>query len=396
MNFTIVDKKTDCLSIYTNGNFYFGPGEFPINLSATWSYHPHFGSSVDYAHLFSLGKKLTEVCPKELQSKWTECKRKYQSFLNSLKNAKVARTNGCIYNFIPRTILESYCEVKNQIIEHVIGNTTKPLIYETLVKASAIAFMVAEQNVNLDYPALSRIALNDPLLREYVKTLKKTDPFVEYDIFGTITGRFTTRKDSFPILNLAKKHREILLPNNDYFVELDFNSAEARTAYYLANKDQPPEDIHQWNIDYIFGGKISREESKKQLFSYLYGYTEDSWLDRIYKKQEIIKSWNGNKVINHFGRIIPVEDARLAVNYIIQSTTSDLFINQAYNVLEFLKGKKSFIAFTIHDSLIIDLAKEDKVHLTEIINLFSETEFGRYKINVSIGKNFGRMQRTGY
>jgi hypothetical protein len=396
VSFTIVDKKTDCLSIYTNGNFYFGSCEFPNSLDSTWSYHPYFEDRVNYAHLFCLGQKLTEICPEDLKIRWEVAKSKYKAFLNSLKSAKVAKTNGCIYELVPSNILSNYCEVKNEIIEHVINHYNKPLIYETLVAASAIAFAVGQQNINLDYPGLSKAAIEDQTLRDYLVSLKEYDPIIEYDIFGTITGRFTTRKNSFPILTLAKKHRSILLPNNDYFVELDYNSAEARTAYYLTNKQQAAEDLHQWNIDHIFKKQMTREEAKKLLFSYLYGYSENSELDKVYNKKEIIKSWDGQQITNHFGRSIRVADPRLAVNYVVQSTSSDLFIRQANKVLEFLKGKKSCIAFTIHDSLIIDLAKEDKIHLTEIINLFSETEFGRYKINVSVGKNFGRMQRTGY
>jgi hypothetical protein len=47
----------------------------------------------------------------------------------------------------------------------------------------------------------------------------------------------------------------------------------------------------------------------------------------------------------------------------------------------------------IHDSLIIDLAKEDRDLLEQIQNTFSNTELGTFKTNVSIGKNFGDMRK---
>ena len=42
-------------------------------------------------------------------------------------------------------------------------------------------------------------------------------------MFGSITGRLTVHKNSFPILTFPKQYREILLPQNDWFVVFDMN-----------------------------------------------------------------------------------------------------------------------------------------------------------------------------
>ena len=57
-----------------------------------------------------------------------------------------------------------------------------------------------------------------------------------------------------------------------------------------------------------------------------------------------------------------------------------------------LKNKKSFISFSIHDSLIIDMTKDEKHLIEPLIMEFSNTDLGRFKTNVSIGKNFGSMK----
>ena len=57
-----------------------------------------------------------------------------------------------------------------------------------------------------------------------------------------------------------------------------------------------------------------------------------------------------------------------------------------------LEGKKSFISFCVHDSMIIDLADEDKHLLPKVVEAFSNTDLGMFKANVSVGTNFGAMQ----
>ena len=47
----------------------------------------------------------------------------------------------------------------------------------------------------------------------------------------------------------------------------------------------------------------------------------------------------------------------------------------------------------IHDSLVLDFSLEDKKDLLEIIDVFSDTDLGKFKANVSIGKNFGNMEK---
>ena len=58
---------------------------------------------------------------------------------------------------------------------------------------------------------------------------------VDYDIFGTVTGRLTTKRDSFPMLNLKREFKRFVTPKNDVFLELDFNAAEIRNAVFHDN-----------------------------------------------------------------------------------------------------------------------------------------------------------------
>jgi hypothetical protein len=46
----------------------------------------------------------------------------------------------------------------------------------------------------------------------------------------------------------------------------------------------------------------------------------------------------------------------------------------------------------MHDAILIDLSYEEISDLEEIVDIFSKTTLGKFKINKSIGKNYGEMK----
>tara|TARA_B100002019_G_C21099285_1_gene512675 strand:- start:610 stop:813 length:204 start_codon:yes stop_codon:yes gene_type:complete len=60
---------------------------------------------------------------------------------------------------------------------------------------------------------------------------------------------------------------------------------------------------------------------------------------------------------------------------------------------KFLKNRKSFVSFCVHDSLVLDIVKEDKDIITELVSIFSNTKLGQFKTNISIGLDYGNMKR---
>ena len=107
------------------------------------------------------------------------------------------------------------------------------------------------------------------------------------------------------------------------------------------------------------------------------------------------KYFNDGRITTFFDRTIESDEFH-ALNYIIQSTASDLFLKQALKIDKLLEGKKSFISFMIHDSFVIDFHKGDKALLKDIIEIFSDTEFGKFKTNLKIGTDFGNIRRVNY
>ena len=193
---------------------------------------------------------------------------------------------------------------------------------------------------------------------------------------------------------MNKEFRGCIKPKNDWFIELDFNAAELRVLLALAGAKQPLNDIHDWNVQHIFDGKITREEAKTKTFAWLYSQRTNKELERLYNKNLIRhKYWDGFKVETDYGRIIEKVDEHRALNYIIQSTTVDMVHEQAHKIYELLKEKKSNISFLIHDAVYIDLAEEDRYEILNWLDIFKKTRYDIFKVNLAAGKNLGEMKK---
>jgi len=390
MIFQLIDKKDACKGVYANNEMH---ASLPQAGSATWEYHASLPADVICAYLYCNGK-IDEACPTHMRESWYASNKKLKAFLNSFLQAKVDLKQYCFYDLVPEHFLIEYFELKNQITKHVIENYERPPNYDFLRNLARTTESIRKQKLNVDFTVLNKFQ-HKFAARNVIRKIKKTAPYIKYNIFGTRTGRLTTTTDSFPILTLKKEYRAALKPNNDLFVELDYNAAELRTLLALMGKEQPKEDIHKWNAKNVFRNLQSREEAKERIFAWLYNPDSKDYLaNRAYDKTSVKeKYWDGKIVTTPFGRQIEADDFH-ALNYLIQSTTADMVLRQMNKIFDLLKNHKSCVAFTIHDSLIIDLAKEDKGVLANIFNIFSKTELGDFSISVRAGKNFGAMRKV--
>ena len=92
-----------------------------------------------------------------------------------------------------------------------------------------------------------------------------------------------------------------------------------------------------------------------------------------------------------FGRVIEAPEEK-ALNYLIQSTSSDMMLTSAMKLDKILKNKKSFVSFCIHDSIVLDISAEDRRAVEQLEKEFSSGLFGDLKTNISLGTDFGNMK----
>tara|TARA_B100000287_G_C20665322_1_gene791562 strand:- start:1747 stop:2961 length:1215 start_codon:yes stop_codon:yes gene_type:complete len=398
--FQTLDDKDQCVGIYYDGKLIFNFDDFPQDLTRTWRYSPYLLGyrGVDYAELYAQGKTLDQMCPDYLAEDWEEVCSKLKAFLLSFRFAKVNLRHNCFFDLVPEKFLRDYCQIKNQITNHVIDNYPKPSNYKHLAAVNAMISDIESQPLNIDMsPILPKVS--DIKVANFVKRIKTCDRSIRYNLFGTVTGRLATRKNSFPILTMNKEYREVLRPNNDCFIELDYNGAELRVLLSLLGYDQPEHDVHQWNLDNVFENKVTRAEAKTLFFAWLYGSQSDdvkrhsSLLKEKYNKDTLIdKYWDGHVIRTPFDRDV-VSPKHKALNYLVQSVAADLALEQATRVWALLKKNKakSSVAFIVHDALVIDFDLADRELFKEVQEVFSLTRFGKFPVNKSIGKDFGSL-----
>lgn len=392
MLFQTLDDKKECVGIY-HKDLIFG-GELPTDLTHTWSYSGFLqGREIEFAKLYCEGKTLDEVCPEPLIDRWERSRNKLKAFIKSFATARVSLDENCFFDLVPEKFLIEFCQVKNQICEHVFATYERPENYDYLVSLTEMIEDIKYRNLNINTKNLSLFKSDH---RKFAQNLNKIGHSCKFNIFGTKTGRLTTEPRSFPILTMRKDLRCVVEPHNDYFVELDFNAAELRTLLSLKGRSQPEGDIHEWNIKNVFNEKLTREEAKKKIFAWLYNPdSDDVYCEHAYGRESVVqKYFTQGQVTTFWNKIIPSTE-RTALNYIIQSTCAENVLRQMIEVSNYLKGCKSYVAFPVHDSIVLDLAKEEKEKLPEIIDIFSNTALGKFKVNISVGTNFGQLKKIG-
>lgn len=383
MIFQALDDKSECIGIYVNGKLSFE--DFPTELTKTWRYSGSITDpSVEYAWIRARGATITDCCPEDLRKELQATQRKMKAYLKSFAIAKVNMADHCVFDLIPHDFLVRFCEIKNQITEHVFETHEKPANYDHLDGVYQLLHKIRYQKLNLnseDCKHLFYSSMNRQKLQELMKNYKTID----YNMFGTITGRLTTHSESFPMLTLKKELRRIIKPHNDLMLSLDYNGAEIRTLLDLCGQEQPPYDVHEWNIQNIINDvEMTREEAKLYFFAWLYNPQSNDIDSEYYDREKVLDKYYVDGYINTpYGRKIKVEQ-RKALNYLIQSTTADRVLEKAVIIDQMLEGKKSFISHIVHDEIVIDYSDEDRHMIMRIREIFEDG----YLANVKGGKDY--------
>ena len=395
MIFQLMDSKLDCAGVYLPNKFVFD--RIPEGLTKTWSWSRHLdGRDIDYAQLWVGGRSINDVCPDHLAVRWEAANNLLKAHFKAFGTSKIDLNDVCFYDVVPQKHLQHYFDVKNEITRWVFENVERPKNYSFLKETFGNLRQLAQQTVNLNTFALYCIGAEDNKAKHLYEQFEGKPVHIDYDIFGTVTGRLTTKRGSFPILNLKKDLKNHVRPKNDVFLELDFNAAEIRTLLALQGIEQPQEDIHEWNIKNVFKQEMSRDKAKQKIFAWLYNPESNAIKSDAYDRQRLLeKTYREGQVETPFGRSISAPDSK-ALNYLLQSTSSDNTIDRFNKISRYLKSSRSHVMAVVHDSVIIDLHKDDRRMIPHLKQIFEDTKLGKFKVNVSLGKHLGDMREFSW
>ena len=247
---------------------------------------------------------------------------------------------------------------------------------------------IAKNPILINQDVLKKASKYDLKARALVNFLNGENKPIYYNVFGSVTGRLATKQGSFPIMNLKKELANCVVPKNNLFVQFDLNGAEIRTLIAITSGDHPKEDVHEFHMKNIYRDLTTRDKAKKRFFAWLYNPNSEDYLtERYYNRDEVLKKYYVDGVVSTpLGRNIETDDYH-ALNYLLQSTSSDNCMKQACKINKFVKNTRSFVHSVVHDSLTIDLDLNDRHLLPQIQEIFEDTQLGWFKSSVHAGRN---------
>jgi len=194
------------------------------------------------------------------------------------------------------------------------------------------------------------------------------------------------------MLTIGKEFRQLLKPQNDWFLSLDYNAAEVRTFIALSGKEQPTVDVHDWHRSNLIKKDISREEAKVRFFAWIYNHSSSVTDFDSYDRNSVVeKNYSDGIITTPFKRKIKVDRFK-ALNYLIQSTTSDLVLERAVAIDKFLEGKRSFISHIVHDEIVIDLAAAENDLSGDLKEIFAKNKLDTFRVNLKAGKDYYNLE----
>ena len=360
----------------------------PEDLRRTWAFTGSMkDKEVQFAQIYANGKSLEEACPEEFKKELADSNKKFLACIKSFETSKIDPREHCIFDMIPYRFLMQFCEIRDKVTRHVFENYEKPKNYELLSESYKLLHKIKYQQLNVNSAGCRDLQLSSKNRKKVADLIQRR--YVSYNLFGAATGRLTTHPKSFPILTVRKDFRRLLKPNNDWFLQLDYNSADVRTFINLVGQSQPDGDVHEWNAKNLFNGKYTREEAKVKFFAWLFNPDSNLVESKKYNREAVLDKWYQNgEIFSPYKRKIKVEE-RKALSYLVQSTTNDRILDRAIEIDALLEGRKSYIAFFIHDEVAIDFAQEDKDLLPKIKEIF---EYGGFKSNISVGRDYYNLR----
>tara|TARA_B100000683_G_C12506744_1_gene559353 strand:+ start:2912 stop:4237 length:1326 start_codon:yes stop_codon:yes gene_type:complete len=348
-------------------------------------YHFNLQNAIDLSLLYSMTKydKLEIIRDNNSLNYF------YNRFNNFIK----------INQLIPISKLYESCEKVYEKVKNVIEFDI-PDNFDFYNKTATNVFFLLEQSgLGIYYDAFIKMFNpKDPLYNITGNTV-----LTSYNLYN-VTSRPTNAFNSvnFAAIPKSEKHRKSFRPQNDYFVEFDFDgyhlrllcdeinypltdeSAHKQLAKLYFEKNEITEDEYnqakQINFHAIYG-KIPEKWAFLEIFERIDRYIKDMW-NKFETDGEILAPISKKS----FTKKLKDMNPQKLMNYVMQSLETSRNILILKDVLEYLKDKKTKLALYTYDALLFDFDKNDgKQTLDELQNILQSG--GKYPVKFKYAKD---------
>jgi len=265
--------------------------------------------------------------------------------------------------------------------------------------ATNVFFLIEQSGLGIHYEAFNKMfSPRNPRFN-----IVDNITYSYYNLYNA-TSRPTNAFNSVNYAAIPKtiEHRKCFRPQNDYFVELDFDgyhlrllcdqidypltseSAHKQLAKLYFEKEEVTEEEYaqakQINFQAIYG-KIPEQHAFLKIFEDIQEYINGLW--KSFEENGVVYAPLSNKP---FTKDLKDMHPQKLMNYMMQSLETSRNILILKDVLRYLKDKKTKIALYTYDAILFDFSKEEGKETLEDIQKIMEFG-GKYPIKFKYSKD---------
>jgi hypothetical protein len=226
-------------------------------------------------------------------------------------------------------------------------------------------------------------------------SLSRSKIYTQYNLYTTTSRPSNT----FNSINFAALHKDdgeraCFKPENDKFIELDFQGYHPRLIGEMVNWHFPKDRNTYEMLGQLLG--VTQQEAKELTFKQLYGGVWSEYQNKHFFKDVDMFIDNMWDTYQYGGRYttenkIFKSDADITknklFNYIVQSKETSTNVELLELIFDKLKDKKTKLVLYTYDAFLFDYSNEDKGLIQEIINILD------YPVNIKQGKTYHGLEK---
>jgi hypothetical protein len=278
-------------------------------------------------------------------------------------------------------------------------------LWEKRDKINFNNYLLYDKEAILAYYSIERkgIKVSDDVCDIFDNRVKKhiSNNKLYSDYFlNTTTGRPSNSFGSVNFAALEPEKRKTFIPENDMFVEYDYDAYHLRIIADLVEYKFPDESVHGYLASW-YG--VDYDESKAITFRILYGGISDDIANKVpffrKVKKFINEKWelfNLDKCVYTYiyNRSITSNNlegmnANKVFNYLIQAHETELNIKTIIELQRYLLDKKTDLVLYGYDSFLFDFSKQDGEHI--LYNVKKILERNGHPVKLKQGYNYQEM-----